>query len=436
MAEEAAPQPAENETTDTASPPENREAWMAKYQASLARARSLTSDVQRKLRVNEAADAMNKEMKESGQKREKEQLKRRVRGRVREHTEVINDAQRSIKDIEEAITQVEGCQTRLVHMRYARFADLKVCEKRLQLRERRPPRENFRDAVEEALDRERGVLERSRQDLLSLEAEAQQFLTDLQAMRAELSRDTGARRLQVESELAQMRMATGASVSLPEVDNKNTQPHQVIKLLSEEEAKSLKQRSIAVIRKARELPDRADVMLARIRQEAQQCTHRAARQLAVKTRELGEFKKILEENIRGVAATLTQARMALSKEEGRLETVMGDKALQETQERVNNLTAMVQELQDSHKGLVEELRCKVAALDIDNSCRRVTPQAAAEPPQQKTLQQSASAPNFRKGEAVEDQEPEGNAGVHSPQNTGNGNYLPPIQPKSPAIAQS
>jgi len=191
MAEEAAPQPAENETTDTASPPENREAWMAKYQASLARARSLTSDVQRKLRVNEAADAMNKEMKESGQKREKEQLKRRVRGRVREHTEVINDAQRSIKDIEEAITQVEGCQTRLVHMRYARFADLKVCEKRLQLRERRPPRENFRDAVEEALDRERGVLERSRQDLLSLEAEAQQFLTDLQAMRAELSRDTG-----------------------------------------------------------------------------------------------------------------------------------------------------------------------------------------------------------------------------------------------------
>ena len=65
----------------------------------------------------------------------------------------------------------------------------------------------------------------------------------------------------------------------------------------------------------------------------------------------------------------SQARMALSKEEGRLETVMGDKArhlglpatgyqdvntevvrrcmaqiqaLQETQERVNDLTAMVQ----------------------------------------------------------------------------------------------
>ena len=56
--------------------------------------------------------------------------------------EVINDAQRSIKDIEDAITQaccgkcsshvtgdewlcesqVEGCQTRLVHMRYARPA--------------------------------------------------------------------------------------------------------------------------------------------------------------------------------------------------------------------------------------------------------------------------------------------------------------------------
>ena len=56
-------------------------------------------------------------------------------------------------------------------------------------------------------------------------------------------------------------------------------------------------------------------------------------------------------------------------------------ALQETQERVNNLTAMVQawwtleprsgfqqalaeELQDSHKGLVEELRCKAWTLAV------------------------------------------------------------------------
>mmetsp|Transcript_11014 Transcript_11014/g.26484 ORF Transcript_11014/g.26484 Transcript_11014/m.26484 type:complete len:432 (-) Transcript_11014:119-1414(-) len=431
MAEETSPKQA---NTSSQAAPENRDAWMAKYEANLARAKFLTSDVQRKLRVNEASDAMNKEMKESGQKREKEQLKRKVRGRVREHTEVINEAQRSIKDIEDAITQVEGCQTRLVHMRYARFADLKVCEKRLELRKRRPGPENFRDAVEEALERERGVLERARQDLLALEAEAHQFLTDLQAMRAELSRDTGARRLQVESELAHMRRATGASVSLPEVDKKNNQTHQVIKLLTEEEAKSLKQRSIDVIRKAKELPDKVDVTVGRVRQESEQCTRRSARQLGMKTRELGEFKKTLEESIRAVDGTLTQAKLALSKEEGRLETVMGEKALQQTQERVNDLTAMVQELQDSHRGLVEELRCKVGALDIDNSCRRVTPQVAAEP--SKKLQQSASAPTLRKADAIEDNSPDAHPAPQSPQSAANGTYLPPIAPKSPAIAQS
>ena len=146
--------------------------------------------------------------------------------------------------------------------------------------------------------------------------------------------------VQVESELAQMRMATGASVSLPEavwklcnmrvtclsterwtrrttpspirsspgsgieiyalscqVHHSRTVARQAIKLLSEEEAKSLKQRSVSVIRKAcaaqlaaataamapffhfslasawsclrKELPDRVDVTIGRIRQDLQ-----------------------------------------------------------------------------------------------------------------------------------------------------------------------
>ncbi|CAJ1364679.1 unnamed protein product, partial [Effrenium voratum] len=353
--------------------------------------------------------------------------------------EVINEAQRSIRDIEEAITQVEGSVTRLVHMRYARFADLKVCEKRLQLRERRPARENFADSVDEALNRERAVLERARQDLLTLEAEAQRYLSDLQAMRIELSRDTGARRLQVESELAHMRSATGPS--LPEV---NKPAHQVIKLLTEEEAKSLKERSVAVIARSNQLPGRAERLTLRIRQEGEQATKRSGKQLAAKTRELSEFKKHLEENIRGVEHTHSQACQALTKEEGRLETVMGDKALQDTKMRVEELRAMVQELQQTQQALVEELRCKAAALEIDNSCRRVTPQAAAEPPK---LTSSASAPNFRKAEGREDKTLQ----MESPEASSNGtaagmfddrlspkerpdhgqrNHLPPISPKS------
>ena len=129
----------------------------------------------------------------------------------------------------------------------------------------------------------------------------------------------------------------------------------------------------------------------------------------------------------------SQARMALSKEEGRLETVMGDKArhlglhatgyqdvnteavrrcmakiqaLQETQERVNDLTAMVQawwtleprtglpqaalaeELQDSHKALVEELRCKVRKPAVGRDCHKLSALKAVFRP--KRLQPSTS----------------------------------------------
>merc|ERR1719221_2129928 len=53
---------------------------------------------------------------------------------------------------------------------------------------------------------------------------------------------------------------------------------------------------------------------------------------------------------------------------------------------------MVEDLKTSRRTLVEDLRSKVSALDIDNSCRRVTPQMASEP---RKLQNSSSMPNLK-----------------------------------------
>eukprot|EP00931_Biecheleriopsis_adriatica_P057086 TRINITY_DN33854_c0_g1_i1.p1 TRINITY_DN33854_c0_g1~~TRINITY_DN33854_c0_g1_i1.p1 ORF type:complete len:497 (+),score=139.82 TRINITY_DN33854_c0_g1_i1:31-1521(+) len=420
--------------------PQNREQWMANVEANMQRAKSLTVDVLKRLRANESADALNKEVIEAGQKKEKERIKKQVRGRVKEHTQVISGAQRSIREIEEAMTQVMGCQGRLVQERYARFADQKVCERRLEIREKRPPTENFRDAVQEALEREKTLLNSARQELLVCEDRARAIISDLEEMRTELSRDTGARRLQVETELANMKMQTShlPQVALPGKQSK--EKHEAPKLLSEVEAKVLYGRAEQVIHSAGELQQKTDKIISKSRQDAEQAAKRSGKTLAVRTRELAALKKQCEDHLKDVEHATHQAKQALGKEESKLENMVGAKAMQETQSRINDLNAMVKELQATRRSLVEELRSKAGALDIDNSCRRVTPQMASEPKKQtqhglasSTSMPALAGPSLSGASSSKSStdlaDAESSASTAAPVGT----YLPAIHPKSPQI---
>merc|ERR1711920_875282 len=80
-------------------------------------------------------------------------------------------------------------------------------EKRIELRGKRPPTEAFRDAVQRALEQELNVLTAAREELLMGEMSAKSLLQELQAMRAELSKDTGSRRLAVHHDLSTLRPA-------------------------------------------------------------------------------------------------------------------------------------------------------------------------------------------------------------------------------------
>merc|ERR1712217_916656 len=106
--------------------------------------------------------------------------------------------------------------------------------------------------------------------------------------------------------------------------------------------------------------------------------------------ELTTLKSQFEEHVKEVDIAITKAFRVLVREEERVDLAKDIKA---QQDKIEQLRSSVEELRASKKSLVDDLRCKIAALDIDNSCRRITPQVASD--KTKKLQGSASAPNLK-----------------------------------------
>merc|ERR1711972_787587 len=136
-----------------------------------------------------------------------------------------------------------------------------------------------------------------------------------------------------------------------------------------------------------QLNDASDKVISRIRHESAVMTKRAAEALKKNTMQLTTLKSQFEEHVKEVDIAITKAFRVLVREEERLDLAKDIKA---QQDKIEQLRSSVEELRASKKSLMDDLRCKIAALDIDNSCRRITPQVASD--KTKKLQASASAP--------------------------------------------
>lgn len=91
--------------------------------------------------------------------------------------------------VDNSICKASTSILRLGHAQQNKWAPLKVCEWRLALRERRPPRELFRDHVHEALEKEQHALVDSRARLVELANEGKAILEDCEANKARLTRN-------------------------------------------------------------------------------------------------------------------------------------------------------------------------------------------------------------------------------------------------------
>merc|ERR1712178_48650 len=264
--------------------PRSHSEWHSVTQANVCRVEALTRVVFDQVNQNSAAEqAARKAMQEHAQ-REKEKQRKKVHARVKIHQEFIQKTYKCMKEIEHSIVQVEGALGRLTAERYARFAGAKVREHRLELREKRPGPELFRDGIQRLLEKELEALNAARKELLQEEAEAKRLLEDLQRDWNDLAKDIGNRRLAMRHDLGTI--AAGEECELynsPDISNKRS--NEIVENAYKISAKGL------------ELKEKAEELVKRVKNQAVVLNKQVEQSLATHTKELASMKASLAQKI-------------------------------------------------------------------------------------------------------------------------------------------
>mmetsp|Transcript_6705 Transcript_6705/g.14613 ORF Transcript_6705/g.14613 Transcript_6705/m.14613 type:complete len:300 (-) Transcript_6705:67-966(-) len=119
--------------------------------------------------------------------------------------------------------------------------------------------------------------------------------------------------------------------------------------------------------------EKSEDAIQRSRRDARIVTTLVSKSLARRTFDLSSMKKSLEQHIGDVNYAIAQAERGVEKQEKRIPP--SDKV---RQQKLHDTKLLLKDLLKTRRELVEDLRCKICALDLDNACRRVTPQIASE----------------------------------------------------------
>lgn len=357
--------------------PRSHSEWHSVTQANVFRVEALTRHVFDQVNQNTAVEqAARKAMQEHAQ-REKEKQRKKVHARVKVHQEFIQKTYKCMKEIEHSMVQVEGALGRLTAERYARFAGAKVSEHRLELREKRPGPELFRDGVQRLLEKELEALNAARKELLHDESEAKRLLEDLQRDWNILAKDVGNRRLAMRHDLGTI--AAGEECDLynsPEISNKRS--NEIVENAYVISAQGLK------------IQDSSEALVKRVKNQAAVLNKQVEQSLAHHTKELASMKASLAQKIVESEGAIDKASTQLRHMEQRAE--LGDNSMNDM---ISTLKALLRDLHSNRQNSVKDLRNKSLALDIDTSCRKVTSQVAtapSDPKAKKQLAASQSAP--------------------------------------------
>ncbi|CAE7413925.1 Rpl28 [Symbiodinium natans] len=345
--------------------PANQGKWIESSEKNMMQARNLIRDMLTVVRNNEVTEASNKAAMQEADKREKEAKKAVVFNKAAAHEKVIATSFKCMQDIEDGILQTEDSLSKLTHERYRGFAYLQVCERRLELRQKRPQAEMFKDALTDALTSEKQALEVARKELLELEEQGKKIVTELRDKRKFLSEDTGIRRLQMMEDLKTL----SPQVALPPVkasaspknnsNNKaeqkeekkeekkeeNIEAEKVEKseepteaaeaerpvtapphMMTPEEQKKAEQASKELIADTMKLLEKTSChrnksleTVFKVKQDTSRANHRSEDCLSRRTGELAEMKKQLEKHALDVEAAILRAERSLERTERRLD---------------------------------------------------------------------------------------------------------------------
>lgn len=354
-------------------PPRNQEEWQRCTQANLQRVDLLTRNVFERVNANSAAEQAARDKVTEHAKLEKQKQHKKVHTQVKVHQEFIGKAYKCMKEIEHCQSQVNGAIVKLTAERYARFAETKVCEHRLQLRTKRPGPELYRDDAQRLLEKQLSVLNSRREELLKQEDMGKLYLQHLQEAYDGLGKDIGNRRLAMRHDISTIAEGEGALYKSEDIDDK---------------------RSDAICEKAYKVGaigltfcHGSDELIKTIKIDSKAIAKQVDTLFGLHTKELAKMKASLAAQIVESEGAIDKAQVQLKHMEQRVE--VGSPM----QEAITSMKTLLRDLQANRRNAIEDLRNKTAVLDIDNSCRKVTAQmASGEALVPKTLPDSPSAP--------------------------------------------
>jgi len=356
---------------------------------------------------------------------------------IKNKMSLTNDLIKALEDrhesVEDTIRQVGECLFQLQRAHRSKWAPLNVCERRLELRDKRPLQELVRDHTQEALEHERQTLIESRQELSEQIGSCKETLINLDQLKLTVIEDLSHKRhgLRIDRTCLSPTKSTGAStgqdrVVLPqlgEVSNYGMPPspketdrgtgstHEESRQV---DTKTLLHRAVRMEEDAMKLCNESDTVMLQTKRECQRATQQAQTSIARRADETDDLKRKLETQIREVDEAISQTEMSLVRTnkklsnqeiplkaldtqfqmrgnrtdregirdpvheemEGHLEVLK--KSVRMLTQKRDNTTTLLGNLKESRIQLSEDYRNKLHALKIEDACLKVTPRKAME----------------------------------------------------------
>lgn len=335
------------------------------HELILARTRSLSRGVLNGVREAEAAVAHGLLRRKEAQAGQLEAAANRLRARAADNLESAKLAESQIRQVDEAVRQSAQSLSKLQHSRYAQHGALKVCERRLELRENCPGIDPSSDYTHQALHYEWQTLSFARHDLLALEWEVKLALESLQAMRSCLSQDFAKRKHAAELCRSNIVSAQQAAAHGQTGGGHLSDAHG-----EAAEDKSVLLRAMAMLAAAEGLGSRCTEVVQRTGRECRTAATRTESSLQQRVAEVEEAGKNLRKQACEVDYTIALAERSLTQASKKLD--VSGRASQ-----IDSTKALLEELRLARQNLQVEIQQKFSQLTIDESCRKVTPQSAS-----------------------------------------------------------
>jgi len=304
----------------------------------------------------------------------REAVKQQVQNRVKDNTALSKAAEARVRSVDDCIKETSLWQTKLHHERYKQFAAMKVTERRILIREENPP-EFAKDSLNDALEQELKFLRKARSDFLDMEGKVKRIMEELEAVRAELSKEAARRRMSVAADQAILvNVALAGAVAPGARSIPGTSSELEITVMSDEESRQVNQLSMQLEDEASQLRRQAKSCICCIRDECTQAKLRVEKNLTKRTEQTSEVTKRLIGQGKEVDYTIIQAQRSLQ-----IQKKSFDSKDRKTGANFESAENTLQELMQSRQDLKRDLHAKTILLSTSEACRKVTPQTASSP---------------------------------------------------------